>query len=400
MDRENIIKNLSIKTKTKIVLLVLDGLGDIPYNEKTALEKAVTPNLDNLAKKSVLGSTDAIFSGITPGSGPSHLALFGYDPLKYEIGRGLLEALGINLELTSFDLACRANFATKDKNNIITDRRAGRISTEKNEQLCALLQKKINKIEDVEVIIKPGKEHRFVIVFRGQGLEQNLSDADPQKEGNIQIFAEALTKESEKAASIINQFVSLVDEVLKDEYPANTALVRGYAKFPSIPSMTELFKLNPAAIATYPMYKGLSRLVGMQILDTGETIESEIKTLSENFSNFDFFYLHIKKTDSYGEDGNFEKKVTIIEEVDKYIPQILSLKPDVLVITADHSTPALLKGHSWHPNPFLLFSPYIQSDEKLFTEFECARGSLGRFPSQEAMVLMLAHALKLKKFGA
>jgi len=400
MDKENIIKNLSIKTETKIVLLVLDGLGDIPYNGKTALEKAITPNFDNLAKKSVLGLTNAIFSGITPGSGPSHLALFGYDPLKYEIGRGLLEALGINLELTSFDLACRANFATKDKNNIITDRRAGRISTEKNEKLCVFLQEKIKKIEDVEVIIKPGKEHRFVIVFRGKGLEQNLSDADPQKEGHMQQFAEALSKESKKSALIINQFISLVDEILKNEYPANTALVRGYAKFPSIPSMPELFKLTPAAIATYPMYNGLARLVGMQILNTGETIESEFKTLAENFSNFDFFYIHIKKTDSYGEDGNFEKKVAIIEEVDKYIPQVLALKPDVLVVTSDHSTPALLKGHSWHPNPFLLFSPYVQKDEKFFTESECAKGSLGRFPSKETMTLMLANALKLKKFGA
>lgn len=399
--KEDLIKNLSIKTESKIVLLVLDGVGDVPYRDKTPLEVASTPHLDELARSSIGGLTDAIGYGITPGSGPAHLALFGYDPLKYEIGRGLLEALGIDLELTPADLAVRGNFATKDINHLITDRRAGRLPTEENQKLCQLLQKEIKQIEDIEVIIRPGKEHRFVVVFRGEGLFPELVDADPQKEGLPQKLTESLTERSQKAASIINQFIKRADQVLAEKKPANTVLLRGFAKYPPILPMAELFKLTPAAIATYPMYKGLARLVGMEVLKAGENIEAEFQTLKENFSRFDFFYLHIKKTDSYGEDGNFAQKVKVIEEVDQALPVLLNLNPEVLVITGDHSTPALLKAHSWHPNPFLLSARHLPADGlKRFTERECARGVLGRFPAVEAMGLMLAYALKLKKWGA
>ncbi len=402
MVNEEIIKSLAIKTESKIVLLVADGIGDLPSeNNKTVLEKAFIPNLNKLASKSACGLTDPISCGITPGSGPAHLSLFGYDPIKFQIGRRVLEALGIGMELASRDLACRGNFATMDESGIITDRRAGRIPTELNEKTCRIMQDKIRQIRGAEIIIRPGMEHRFVVVFRGKGLEEGLSDADPQVVGQKLKYTEPLRPEAGEAAEIINEFIDKAIEVLKEHSPANAVLLRGFAKRPGLPTMGELFKLSPAAIATYPMYKGLAKLVGMEILEAGETIEKEFKTLKENYQKYDFFYLHIKKTDSYGEDGNFKKKVEIIEEVDKYIPEVLALKPDVLVVTGDHSTPALMKGHSWHPNPFMLFSKYIRVDEaKQFNEKECVKGGLGRFPAVDILPLMLANALKLQKFGA
>lgn len=402
MVNEEIMKSLAIKTNSKIVLLVTDGIGDLPSeNNKTVLEKAFIPNLNKLASKSACGLTDPISRGITPGSGPAHLSLFGYDPIKYQIGRGVLEALGIGMELTSRDLACRGNFATLNKKGIITDRRAGRIATEFNVKLCALLQDKIKQIGDAKIIIRPGKEHRFVVVFRGDGLDDALSDADPQVVGKKLKYTEPLRPEAGIAAKIINEFIDKAIEALKEHSPANAVLLRGFAKHPGLPTMKELFKLNPTAIATYPMYKGLAKLVGMDILETGESLSDEFNALQDHFSKYDFFYLHIKKTDSYGEDGNFKQKVKVIEEVDKYIPLVQALKPDVLVVTGDHSTPALMKGHSWHPNPFMLFSKYIRVDEvKQFNEKECVKGVLGRFPAVDILPLMLANALKLQKFGA
>lgn len=401
MVSESIIKELSVKTDSKILLLVLDGVGGLPQDGETEMERAKTPNLDNLASRSICGLTDAIGYGITPGSGPSHLALFGYDPFKYIIGRGVLEALGIGVELTHKDMAARGNFATMDKRGIIVDRRAGRISTGRNREICALLGKKIEKIKGVKILIRPGKEHRFVVVFRGDGLSGPVSDADPQNNGEKAKPARALSSKAKKTEEVANSFIKKATEVLKSQHPANTVLLRGISKIPRIPSMGELFNLSPAAIATYPMYKGLARLVGMEILLTGESIEDELDTLKENFKKFDFFYLHVKKTDSSGEDGNLEKKVKAIEEVDRFIPEILNLKFDVIAITSDHSTPCLLKSHSWHPNPFLLHSKFIRVDgAKRFTERECSRGGLGRFPAVNAMPLMLANGLKLRKFGA
>ena len=397
---DEVLRELTEQNAAKIVLLVADGLGGVPQDGRTELEAADIPCLNKLASESECGLTDPVGRGITPGSGPSHLALFGYDPLQYEIGRGVLEALGVGLSMTARDVAARANFATLDK-GLIADRRAGRPATEKSRELCALLSKAIPRIGDVEVIIEPGKEHRFTVLFRGDGLDGRLEDADPQKDGHPPVPAKPLAPEAERTADIVNDFIRLATEALEGRRPANTVLVRGFAKYPAIPSMTERFKLHPACIATYPMYRGLAKLVGMKILEPRETIEDEFNTLSREFEKHDFFYIHIKKTDSYGEDGNFEKKVEIIEEVDRHVPTLLALEPDVIVVTGDHSTPAVLKGHSWHPCPFLLWSKYCRPDgASRFTERECARGSLGRFPAVEAMALMLANAQKMKKFGA
>ena len=401
MVSEEIIRSLTIKTSSKIVLLVMDGLGGLRVDGKTELEAAHTPHLDELASRSICGVADPVSPGITPGSGPGHLGMFGYDPLQYEIGRGVLEALGIDMHLGDRDVVARGNFATMDKRGVITDRRAGRIATEKNIELCRLLRENIPTIDDVTVEIRNGKEHRFVLRFTGEGLDGRMEDTDPQKEGKVALKAVPLAPEAAKMAKIVDSFVDKANEVLRDHHPANTVLLRGISKIPSIPSMTDLFKLTPACIATYPMYKGLARLVGMEILETGEGIVDEFKTLKEHYKKFDYFFLHIKKTDSYGEDGNFQKKVEVIEEVDRHIPALLELSPDVIAVTGDHSTPALLKGHSWHPNPFMLYSKYERIDDvQEFSEAACAKGGLGRFLAVHEMPLMLASALKLEKFGA
>jgi 2,3-bisphosphoglycerate-independent phosphoglycerate mutase len=398
---DEILKSLVIQTDSKLLMVVIDGLGGLPIRGKTELETAKTPNLDRLSSKSICGLTDPVACGITPGSGPSHLALFGYDPFRFEIGRGVMEALGIGLRLSPNDLAVRGNFATVNEEGMIVDRRAGRISTEKNREICRFLQNEIQEFEGIRVSIYPGKEHRFVILFKGEGLKDDLTDADPQKDGLKAKETEALSPEARRTAEIVNGYIKKTTEVLKRFHPANTILLRGFSKIPEIPTLADRFKLRPAAIASYPMYRGLARLVGMKILETGETLRDEVATLEKNFDQYDFFYLHFKGPDTAGEDGNFKAKVKALEEIDKVFPSLLRLKSDVLVVTGDHSTPSLLKSHSWHFNPFLLYSKYIRPDgTRRFTERYCQRGGLGRFPAVDAMPLMLANGLKLKKFGA
>lgn len=403
MERLELLKSISVKNEKKILLMVMDGLGGIPDDSgRTELETANTPNMSALAKISQCGLTIPISYGITPGSGPAHLSLFGFDPCAYQIGRGILEALGIGMTVTKSDLCCRGNFATLDyRQNLVVDRRAGRIPTEKTEELCKLLQSKITKIEDIEVIIRPGKGHRFVVVLRGNGLAEAITDNDPQKEKLPPNKITALNRDSEKTAKTINTLIEKIKEIIGKEERANYVLIRGFSKYPDIPSMEEIFRLNPAAIATYPMYKGLAQLVGMKILKTGTTLPDEIETLRKEYANHDFFFMHIKETDAFGEDGNFESKVKKIEDVDKYIPEILSLKPDVLIITGDHSTPAMLKGHSWHNVPILIYSAQNKmAGVNKFCEVDCLKGSLGIFPAIEVMPLALANSFKLTKFGA
>ncbi len=399
--KDTLLKEIVSKNESKIVLVVADGLGGLPSAETglTEMETARTPNLDRLAKTGSSGLSVPIGYGVTPGSGPSHLALFGYDPIRNLIGRGVLEASGIDFDLQPEDLAARGNFATL-KDGLIIDRRAGRISTEENQRLCTLLSKDIKEINGVKIIIQTVKEHRFVVIFRGKDMAEGLSENDPEKEGLAPLRIEPLRAESRFASEVANQFVAEVMEVLKSE-KANYPLLRGFAKKPNLPSFDQKYFLRAAAVASYPMYRGLARLAGMEVLPTGETIADELKTLKENFKNFDFFYLHIKKTDSYGEDGNFAAKVKVIEEVDSAVGEIEKLQPDVIAVTADHSTPALLGGHSWHPNPFLLVSRYAMADNLSgFSERECRKGSFGVFPATDIMPLLLAHSLRLRKFGA
>lgn len=396
-----LVKEISLKTESKIIFLVMDGLGGLPNPEsgKTELETAETPNLDLLAKEGVCGLSDPVSTGITPGSGPSHLALFGYDPIKFLIGRGVLGALGIDFPLEPRDVAARINCATADQNGVITDRRAGRISTETCAELCKLLEQ--IKIEGVELFVRPEREHRGVLILRGENLSGALSDSDPQKNGLMPKEVLPIEKEAQPTASIVNQFIKEARRILKDRRPANMILMRGFASYRKYPPMGEIFKLSSAAIAIYPMYRGLARLLGMEILDAGLNLNDQIQVLKKNYHKYDFFYFHVKGTDSAGEDGDFQRKVKVIEEVDRRIQSIMELKPDVIVITGDHSTPSLLKSHSWHPVPLLLWSKWCRPDDvNRFGEKECAGGGLGKISAVDILPLAMANALKLEKFGA
>ena len=407
MNLDTLYSELTLKTKTKMVLLVLDGLGDIATREQgfmTPLEAAHTPHLDALAKSGAQGRMVPVAPGITPGSGPGHLALFGYDPLEFQVGRGVIEALGLGLELKGGDIAARANFCTLDAKGIVTDRRAGRIETEVCEQLCALLASKIKKIGDTQVIIKAGKGHRFVVVFRGKGMEGPLTDADPHHEGApipVSAPVDPKSEKAAKAASLIKEFYKLALPLIAKKKPANGFLMRGIAHQPHIPSFEERYQLKPACIAVYPMYKGLAQLVGMDKLEGPQTIADQFRRYLAEYNQYDYFFIHFKYTDMYGEDGNFEAKKRAIEELDAALPLLLGKMPEVLAITGDHSTPCAAKGHSWHPQPVLLISPLSGWDKlERFTETGANTGSLGIFEAKYLIRLMQANAKMFDKFGA
>ena len=407
MNLDALYSELTLKTNAKVALIVLDGLGDIATAEQnylTPLEAAATPNLDALAKNSAQGRLIPAAPGITPGSGPGHLGLFGYDPLEFQVGRGVIEALGLGVELQPGDVCARANFATLDANGIVTDRRAGRIPTETCEKLCALLAAKIKKIGDTQVMIRAGKEHRFVVVFRGKGLEGPLTDADPNREG----FAVPVVKprdpenlKQKKMAELIAAFYQTALPILAQEKPANGFLMRGIAHQPEIPLFEDRYKLKPACLAVYPMYKGLAQLVGMKKIEGPQTIAEQFERYLAEHANYDFFFIHYKYTDKAGEDGDFTAKKKAIEDFDAALPILLQKTPDVIAITGDHSTPVSLKGHSWHPQPVLLHSKVSGSDKlERFTETGANSGSLGVMESKFLMRLMQANARMFDKFGA
>lgn len=394
------IKALAQPTDSKIIMVVIDGLGGLPNSDtgKTELETARTPNMDALAKNGICGLSNPVGRGITPGSAPGHLALFGYDPACI-IGRGALEALGIDFDLKEGDVAARGNFATMDKNGLLTDRRAGRISTEKNAEICRLLDGQ--EIDGVQVIVRPVKDHRLVVVFRGQNLDDKLTDSDPQRLSATALEVTALNQPSVKTAEVAKKFLLKAGEILAKHHPANTVLLRGFAKKPHYASMANIYQLKTAAIVSYPMYRGLARVVGMEVLPTGATISDEIETLKKHYADYNFFFFHVKATDSAGEDGDFKRKVAALEEADKHLAEIINIKPDVLVITGDHSTPATLKGHSWHPVPLIISAKWCRPDGvNQFGEKDCISGGLGQLPATDIMPLAMANALKLAKFGA
>jgi 2,3-bisphosphoglycerate-independent phosphoglycerate mutase len=380
---------------------VADGLGGLPLQPggRTELESASKPHLDSCTRDGVVGLSIPVLPGITPGSGPGHLALFGYDPLEYRIGRGILEALGINFAVGAKDVAIRGNFCTLGADGKITDRRAGRPTNEKNK--AAVEKLRAIKVPGVELFVESVKEHRFVLVIRGDGLGDHVNDTDPQMVGAAPLKAQGANPASQKTADAVNRFTADAVKILANEAPINGVTLRGFATYPKIATFADVYGLKAAAIAGYPRYKGLARLVGMDILDPGTTLQGQVATLTKAWNDYDFFFLHYKYTDSTGEDGNFPAKVQMIEKLDAIIPDILKLKPDVLIVTGDHSTPSKLESHSWHPVPTLLVADTVRTDAAVeFSESACLRGGLGQFQAQHLMLLAMAHAGRLGKYGA
>jgi 2,3-bisphosphoglycerate-independent phosphoglycerate mutase len=402
MDDE-VLREVVVPGKSRIVLMVLDGLGGLPHPEtrRSELQTAMIPHLDRLAADSACGLTIPVERGVTPGSGPGHLALFGYDPIANNIGRGVLEAVGIDFPLGPSDVAARGNFCTVDDQGVITDRRAGRISTEKCGEMCNLLREV--ELPGVQVLIEPVREHRFVLVLRGEGLSDDLAPlgTDPQREGLRPVAVEARSAGAAATAKLYNSWIAKAARILAGQRPANFSLLRGFAKYPQLPSMSQRFGLKAAAVALYPMYRGLAKLAGMQALESGQSFEDEVATVATHWDEYDFFFVHYKKTDSAGEDGDFLRKVHALEEFDAQLPKILELKPDVLMIAGDHSTPAIMAAHSWHPVPFMLHSNLVRADETdAFNELACQKGQFFEIYAREVMQIAMAHAGRFTKFGA
>jgi len=393
----------------KIVLLVMDGLGGLPMEAGglTELETAATPHLDRLAAQGMTGLSVPIRTGIEPGSGPAHLSLFSYDPIRYEIGRGVLEALGIGFQLTPNDIAARGNFANADADGFITDRRAGRISSEECVRLCTKLQTATGDLladEGVQIFVEPVEQHRFVLVLRGEGLGGSLTETDPLATGkkSLPVTDTSGSPEGARSAALFNRWVEAARQTIADEAKANSLNLRGLAKKPDLPHFPDIYGMRAAAIAVYPMYKGVANLVGMEIVEfTGDRPSHEIDALEQAWNDYDFFFVHVKKTDSYGEDGNFDAKVHEIEEVDAIIPRILALQPGALIVTGDHSTPAKMRSHSFHPVPTLLWSPRVRPDSTTsFGERACAAGGMGIFHATNLIPQAMGHAGRLKRIGA
>ena len=397
----DLLQPLVVANDTKIVLLSLDGLGGAPRPEtgKSELETARIPNLNRLASEGACGLLRHVAPGITPGSGPGHLGLFGYDPLRYLVGRGVLEALGIEFDLRAGDVAARGNFCTVDGAGLITDRRAGRIATDLNVRLVERLR--TIRLPGVELIVEPVKEHRFVLVLRGANLGGRLSETDPQALGKAPLPVRALDAASTRTAELVNAFVDRARTVLASAAPANMVLLRGFDRLPDLPRFPHVFGLRAAAIAAYPMYRGLAKVVGMDVVKTGAGFADEVATLTQHWQSYDFFFVHYKDTDKAGEDGDFDAKVAALERFDAFVPAIEALAPDVLVVSGDHATPSVLAGHGWQPVPVVVRSRYSGADPVCaFNERACASGTLGMLPAQHLMPLVMANALRLTKFGA
>jgi 2,3-bisphosphoglycerate-independent phosphoglycerate mutase len=394
------LRDCYVSTGSKIVLLVADGLGGLahPDTGKSELETANTPNLDAMAQQSACGLTTPVIPGVAPGSGPGHLALFGYDPLKYIIGRGALEALGIDVELRPGDVAARGNFCTVDDAGNLVDRRAGRIPSELSAPLCQRLDQ--IELEGVQCDVFPVQDYRFVLRLRGEGLSEMITETDPQITGVPDLKVMPMRPAADKTARLVNQFVSRARQLLSEEERGNMVLLRGWAQLPSLPPMGDVYRLNPAGIAAYPMYRGLATVASMNIIPTGHTFADEVETLRQNYGLHDFFFIHYKPADAAGEDGDFDAKVKTLEDLDQFIPQIRALQPDVFMVAGDHSTPAIMAAHSWHPVPFMLNSRLTRGEGiPEFNERACAQGSLGRIPATSIMLLALSHSGKLNKFG-
>ncbi|MBM4411075.1 MAG: 2,3-bisphosphoglycerate-independent phosphoglycerate mutase [Chloroflexi bacterium] len=396
----DLIRRLSQPADTKVILCVLDGLGGMPGPRgRTELEEARTTHLDRLVSDGCVGRTLPVGYGITPGSGPGHMALFGYDPLAFEIGRGALESTGIGFEIGPDDITARGNLCTLDTEGRITDRRAGRLPTEQTRAICEQLQ--TITLPGVETFVQVVQDQRFILVLRGPGLSDQITETDPQREGVPPIVCSAITPDGDRIAALVREWVTRATAMLAAQERANGVLLRGWSGRPKVPPFPELWKLRAAAVTVYPMYRGVARLVGMDALDGGHDIHEQIAAIRAHWDEYDFFFLHYKYTDSAGEDGDFRRKCDAIEAFDQAVPELVALKPDVLVVTGDHSTPALMAAHSFHPVPVLVWGQNVRRDHlHHFNEVSAREGELGMFPAKEVLPIAFGHAGRLAKFGA
>jgi 2,3-bisphosphoglycerate-independent phosphoglycerate mutase len=386
---------------TKILLVVMDGLGGYADGEHgTELEEAATPHLDELAADGETGLVEPVGPGITPGSGPGHLGLFGYDPERFELGRGALSAAGLDFELQPGDVAARGNLCTLGADGTIADRRAGRLPDDEAAAVVAKLQEGVH-IDGAEVFFRHEREHRLLVVLRGAGLDPALTDTDPQHEGLAPLDAQALEPDAKHTAELVADLVAQAQQILAGESKANGVLLRGFDTHRELPGFGERYGLRAAAVAIYPMYRGIARLLGMDVLGRPATLADELQILRDAWSDYDYFFLHHKGTDSAGEDGDRPRKIAAIEQLDAIVPELRALHPDVVVVSGDHSTPTQMAAHSWHPVPTLLWSERCGRDEvERFGERWCRQGGLGLHPTKDLMPVMLANAGRLQKYGA
>ena len=396
---------------SKIVLVVMDGLGGFAdADHGTELEEADTPNLDRLAAEGITALCEPVGPGITPGSGPGHLALFGYDPEVFELGRGALSAAGLDFELEPGDVAARGNLCTLDAGGIITDRRAGRVPDPEAQAVVQLLADKVRLdggpggsgvSPGVEVIFRHEREHRVLVVLRGDGLDSRLADTDPQVTGVAPLEPVALDPAAERTARLVAELDSQVRAALSDQPKANGLLLRGFDMYREVPSFLDRYGLRAAAVAIYPMYRGIARLLGMDVLGRPADLDEQLAILSDAWGDYDYFFVHHKGTDSAGEDGDRPRKIAAIEALDAVVPALRELGPDVIMVSGDHSTPTQMAAHSWHPVPAVVWGPRCgRDDTDRFGERWCLSGGLGLRPMKTMMPILLANAGRLQKYGA
>ena len=403
MDRLSLYRSLARPADTRILYYVVDGIGGLPREAggKTELEAAATPTFDRLANEGSTGLLTPVAPGVAPGSGPGHLSLFGFDPLETTMGRGVLAALGIGFDLQPGDVAARINFCSLDGDGNVTDRRAGRIGSD----IGAPLAERLDGIEldsGIECIVRHVKEYRACVVLRGGELDGRVADTDPQETGVAPWAPRALDTAAAATAALASEFIAKATDLLSAQEKANGVLLRGFDAYAPLPSFADLYGVKPAAVAAYPMYRGVARAVGMTVFASQDTIESRVDLTRTAMQDHDFAFVHFKTTDSRGEDGDFDGKVEHIELADQTLERLLEIGFDVVMVTGDHSTPATYRAHSWHPIPVLVHGPdcRVNASQDGFGETACLTGALGPLLSMDVLPVVLAHAGRLAKYGA
>ena len=408
----------------KGIIFVIDGMGDRPMKElgdKTPLESANTPSMDKMVTEGITGIMDTIRPGVRPGSDTAHLTLLGYDPYEVYTGRGPFEAAGVDLDVEPGDIAFRCNFETADDDLTITDRRAGRINSRTDEIADTINQMKID--DNVEIIFKESDAHRGVLVLRGEGLSDKITDADPKHEGNKPKIVKPLddSDEAKYTADVVNQFVNKSYEMLKDhpvnieriengEHPANIVLPRGVGAVPQITPFEEKYGLKGACVAETGLIQGIAKLAGMDIIHVpGATggINTDIDSVHKHIidtvksDKYDFILVNVDGADEAGHDGDTIGKRDFIEKIDPIMKDLDAMDDIVLFVTADHSTPVSIMDHSGDPVPVFLKAPGLRVDDVTeYGERAAAKGGLCRIRGSDVIYIIRDLMNEMPKFGA